>query len=382
MFAKIETIQDVLPHIEGRPEFQVFEKDEYDVINYLYQDSETFDSEYEETEAILRDCRGLIFGKDDKLLRRAFHKFFNVNEKPETSLGALPISSLSPNQILHKLDGSMVTPLDLPSGLRWATKMGVTDVSMAAEVYIESSEIDYVGFAESLLGQGYVPIFEWCDPNKPIVIKHEEPSLVLLAIREQVSGNYIPYNTLCLFSDYWDIPLVGVYHDVAEVESVIAHTKDLEDAEGFVVRLDNGFMFKIKGDWYVKIHKVKDDISSEKKLTNLILSDKVDDLKGVLEGETELLEMINKTEKDVRKIIDRWSTHVGRAWAKLHKLRERKDFATEVLKYKSPLVRQILFGMYDNKNGVEIIQAYYLKICSGSGARYDIGMKILEDGVV
>jgi hypothetical protein len=34
-FPEIKTIQDVLPHIEGRDEFRVMDKDWYTVINYM-----------------------------------------------------------------------------------------------------------------------------------------------------------------------------------------------------------------------------------------------------------------------------------------------------------------------------------------------------------
>jgi hypothetical protein len=41
-FPEINHINDVLPHIEGRPEFRVMEKDWYSVINYAVAFEETF----------------------------------------------------------------------------------------------------------------------------------------------------------------------------------------------------------------------------------------------------------------------------------------------------------------------------------------------------
>jgi hypothetical protein len=45
MFSVIQHIDDVLPYIADKPEFGVFEKEHYTVINYHFQDSETFNHE-------------------------------------------------------------------------------------------------------------------------------------------------------------------------------------------------------------------------------------------------------------------------------------------------------------------------------------------------
>lgn len=42
------------------------------MINYLYTLDNTFDS------AVARECRGLKFDPDGKLIARPFHKFFNL----------------------------------------------------------------------------------------------------------------------------------------------------------------------------------------------------------------------------------------------------------------------------------------------------------------
>ena len=95
-FPTIRNISDVLPAIEGRDEFVVAEKDGYTVINYNVMMADTFDCN------IRRECRGIIFGsKTGDIIRRPFHKFFNVNEREETQDHVVDLSR--PHAILDKL---------------------------------------------------------------------------------------------------------------------------------------------------------------------------------------------------------------------------------------------------------------------------------------
>ena len=104
-FPEIKTIQDVLPHIEGRDEFRVMDKDWYTVINYMVSLENTFlwDENDPIGSAVRRECRGISFDKEGKLICRKYHKFFNVGEKEETQLNK--INLYEPHIVLEKLDG-------------------------------------------------------------------------------------------------------------------------------------------------------------------------------------------------------------------------------------------------------------------------------------
>ena len=105
VFPHITHINDVLPHIEGRKEFRVMEKEGYTVIHYMVALEETF--KWDENDpigsAIRRECRGISFDKEGKLICRKYHKFFNVGEKEETQLNK--INLYEPHIVLEKLDG-------------------------------------------------------------------------------------------------------------------------------------------------------------------------------------------------------------------------------------------------------------------------------------
>jgi RNA ligase len=119
-FPRIETINDVLPHIDGRKEFVVADRGDHIIINYAVAFADTFAPVTSVGDAIRRECRGLIFRKSDgKIIRRPFHKFFNIGEKEETQPDVIK-AVLDDTSSLEKLDGSMIAPFAVtPGNLRW-----------------------------------------------------------------------------------------------------------------------------------------------------------------------------------------------------------------------------------------------------------------------
>lgn len=195
LFPIIIAIDDVLPAIEGRPEFVVADRGDHTIINYNVMMSDTFPpvmaaGEYDLHAAIRRECRGIIFAKSDgKIIRRPLHKFMNVNEKEETLIENLDFDL--PHSIYHKLDGSMIAPYIIEGRFIWGTKMAAEsfhdDISEWAR-----DKPNYEEFSRTLIHSGYTPIFEWTGPENRIVIGYKETKLTLLAIREMNTGEYQP----------------------------------------------------------------------------------------------------------------------------------------------------------------------------------------------
>ena len=189
-FPLIRELGDVLPAIEGRDEFIVVQKDGYQVVNYAVAFEDTFPAIESVNDAIRRECRGLIFDLEGKLIARRYHKFFNVNERDETQMSA--IDWTRPHRILDKLDGSMISPIPVRDNLRWTTKMGITDVAMQAEVFV-ATQPKYVDFAKQCIKDGFTPVFEWCSRKSRIVLDYPEDQLILTALRKNDSGEYMRY---------------------------------------------------------------------------------------------------------------------------------------------------------------------------------------------
>lgn len=353
-FPIIRTIDDILPHIEGRNEFFVCEKEGYTVVNYSHQEKDTFP----EDNIYLPECRGLIFcNGTGKIIRRPFHKFFNLNEKEFTKEEILEELTSKNHVIMDKLDGSMVTPFMIGNHMRWGTKMGITDVSMKAEEWLVDKP-DYTECAKGLLEAGYTPIFEWLDADTPIVIQHKENNLILIGIRDMENGSYVSTHRMIDIAQIWGVPVVDVKL-LAGVEANISNWKsnvqDKEDEEGIIIRYQDGHMLKIKSDWYVQLHRVKSMIESERKVIELILDNKLDDIKGVVpdnikkgleDFESEFIKSFGK------KVNDLWNYYIS---DKVYSM-SRKDFALTIAPQIDKYSKSIMFSLMDGKHPPTVVQ--------------------------
>jgi RNA ligase len=190
-FPVIRNIDDVLPHIEGRDEFVVAERDYGTIINYAVAFEDTFPpikvaggsarmrAERALTNAMRRECRGLIFYPNGIIMSRSFHKFFNLGEREETLPDRIDLSQ--PHVVMEKLDGSMIRPVVADGYVRLGTKMGVTEVSMNAETWL-TAQSDYnqkMLFLQKMIAENKTPIFEWCSRKNQIVLDYPNDNLIL-----------------------------------------------------------------------------------------------------------------------------------------------------------------------------------------------------------
>ena len=365
-FPKIEHIQDVLPHIEGRSEFVVAEREGYTVINYVVAMSDTFDmypagysgplSEYDFTGAMRRECRGLIFDKDGKIMSRPFHKFFNVNERDETQSHVLDMSQ--PHFILEKMDGSMIRPIIVDGYLRLATKMGITHVAMQAEEWLAGQDPSKKEWMRLSVEAGYTPLFEWVSPFNQIVLPYEEADLVYLGTRDTVTGEY-------LFQENPPFTVVPQYGSVDHsMNDYIERQRQAVDREGDIIRFLDGHMLKIKNDWYVRIHKAIERIVFDRNIVLLILNQEVDDTlpklpkvqaDRVRDFERRFWDAVNKTEFRLTSLFsEALDKYEG----------DRKRIATEFIPtFSNKVDGGFIFRMLDGNRPMDLILSHIEKQC-------------------
>lgn len=357
-FPYIENIKEVLPHIEGRPEFIVAERDDYTVINYMMMTDKTFAIENSEDIGgmIRRECRGIIFNNHGILISRPFHKFFNVGEREETFCNNIDLSI--PHIVLEKVDGSMIRPVRMANGkIRLGTKMGVTEVSMQAEVWLASKPQYYMDWLDNKVSMNYTPIFEWISPENKIVVNYDEANLVLLAIRDNYTGAYLPI-------DQFDSPFDTVNSKgmiSGNVEDHIANTRMEEGREGDVICFENGHRVKIKNEWYVRVHRAKDKINQEWKIVDLIMNHQLDDLYPVLDAED-----FNRVKAFEKKFSDAYIETIGylkEAYntAMFDYNSDRKSVALELVPTLRKGAGQFVFRQIDGYDLVELLDTYIMK---------------------
>jgi len=274
-FPVIKHINDVLPHIEGKKEFTVGVRDGYQFIDYNVAMEDTFDT------PMLRECRGIKFYPDGRIMARPPHKFFNLNERPETALDALPWETEW--QAFTKLDGSLIHPGYIYDGdmrIVPMTKRGYTSVAELCEeeCILDADNGDFLlSWWKEALEAGCTPFFEYTSPNNRIVVKYDEPKLTLLGVRNNETG------------EYWDTELhtelaPWTMHESKDV--FIKHVQQLRGEEGVVIRFNSGQDFvKLKAEEYVLMHRAKDQILLEKNRIAMFLENKMDDIIPLLSEE-------------------------------------------------------------------------------------------------
>lgn len=356
-FPEINHIDDVIPHIEDWQEFKVMEKDWYTVINYMVAFEETFShvrSRSIYNMKIRRECRGLIFDTaTGKLLSRPYHKFFNVGEREETKEEI--INWALPHVILEKLDGSMIRPIPTPEGFRLGTKAGITDVAMNAEYFI-ADKPEYAKFIKSSFACGLTPIFEWVSRKNRIVVDYPDDQLILTAVRDIHSGNYIPYSQLVETGKNYDIPVVkAIAGDDTDIEKIVDHIRKWDDGEGVVIRFDNGHMVKVKADEYILRHRSKEQINSEKNIIQVILNDSVDDMIPLLTPED--AQRLKDFQQKFWCAVDEVSSDLTQIFEGGDRMYpDKKEFAVEfVNKMLLPIHRPFMFGMKQGKDCKQLL---------------------------
>ena len=368
-FPTIAHISQVTGVIEGSDEFVIAERNSFEVINYLVVTPSTFPKVETNDDAIRRECRGITFDNSGTVISRPYHKFFNVNEKEETQYNAIDLSQ--PHVILEKLDGSMIRPIPIEGAYRLATKMGITDVALQAEVFIADKN-NYHEFIVRQIKEDHTPIFEWCSRQQRIVLDYPEDRLVLTAIRHIYTGRYLPYSELQELASKYDIDLVKLYPGTAaSMVDLVESTKNSTGIEGYVVRFDDGHMLKIKSDEYVAMHHSKDAISREKNVIDMLVNGMADDARVFLQDEDRkrLDQFEDKFWNGVQSVTEQYVKNLETFISQVGN--DRRRFALEIVPNIPGMDRQIYFGMWDNVRPAKEVVLNVIRKNVGTQTRID-----------
>ncbi len=125
------------------------------------------------------------------------------------------------------------------------------------------------------MDKGLSPIFELVGPNNRVVVKYSLTDLILIRLRNNVTGEYVDIEERGL-----NIPHKYNF----SLRDLISLKSELIDMEGWIVEFLDGQKVKIKTDWYLSLHRIYTDYSQrEDYLIDLILDEKIDDILSTLE---------------------------------------------------------------------------------------------------
>jgi len=241
---------------------------------------------------ITLNCRGLVLDTEGNVIAKPFPKFFNYEEhKPEDI----------PNEyfeVYEKMDGSLgiffyyeeelsnerryniwfnnnyetgmerfFDPNNLPDfddpyyeptpKIKGEWHMA-TRGSFTSEQAIKGMEIANKYNYDKICVPGYTYLFEIIYPENRIVVDYgKEERLVLLGVMNR-RGEEFPYEEMV--DEGWDI--VMKYKTWGEDWETLK--KEIsKDNEGYVIRFSGGMRMKIKGDEYVRLHRILTNFSTK-----------------------------------------------------------------------------------------------------------------------
>eukprot|EP01080_Neovahlkampfia_damariscottae_P001622 gene1622-12747_t len=351
--------------------FYEIEKNNQYYFNYRFYSEKTFpnpkkakNKKEKENFQILRELRGLVFDKNTgKCINRPFHKFFNINGELEECNSKNINLKGKEHYWLEKLDGSMVTAILIKEEnddiIRFKTKMGFNnEVSNKVEEFIfenqqfynfskenelkNESKVNIILFSKHWLDEGFTPIFEFTSPKNQIIIEYQETKLILIGIRNNLTGQYVKYMNMKESAEKYKVEIVKNYEFGDDLESGIEKISQLKNIEGFVLNIENQNLYKVKSTWYRKLHdstnKFQIGKMSEAELWIKVLDNEMDEVFSVL----------TKNE-DVKRSLKNFSENL---WKKMNK---EFDHLTEISKSAPNSEKNFKkFFKYHELNEVEI----------------------------
>ena len=198
-----------------------------------------------------RAARGLILNwKTGEVVARPFDKFFNYGQR-----GHYPDMDVHIKTITWKMDGSLGI-LYRNNGFKIATR-GAFDSEQAQ--WATGQLNTWHDIAE--IPDQYTFLFEIIYPDNRIVVDYEGmEELILLAIRDRFTGEYLPFwgdeNSVMEWGEICDflVPSVANFNSASDILGAM-HFLD-GNREGYVVEYSDGTRWKFKGDRYLELHRL------------------------------------------------------------------------------------------------------------------------------
>lgn len=260
--------------LEGLGEFgiKVVEYENYYVLNYSQIDSP-------KEHPLVMECRGTIVRKDTfEVVCLPFRRFFNLFETESTY--TIPIEECV---AVEKSDGSLIK-------VWWDPIEGVWQAGTRGTAYAEGNthgwgftfrelfyrtvggEEKFQSLANLYLNRSYTHMFELCCSENRIVTPYENDRVFYLSSRSILTGECRPLNDF-QFVDFINAlgilsPSVAWFDSAEAILEAVGLFKGLE--EGYVLYLSGEPVCKVKSPLYVKVHHVRGEGLTPKRIADLI----------------------------------------------------------------------------------------------------------------
>jgi RNA ligase len=297
------------------------------LIIWNYSQTTQYEGKWDE---VTLQCRGLVTDTDGNVVARPFKKFFNMEEGKHT-----PTSEFD---VYEKMDGSLGILFMYRGEWIFASRGSFTsDQAIKGKELLDKYDLD-------LLSPGYTYLFEIIYPENRIVCEYNYEDVVMLGCIEVTDGGEVD-----IHDEYYtnNFNVVKRYDGIKDYSTLKGIIKD--NQEGFVIRFSNGERMKIKGEEYLRLHKIMTEVSTKSVWEVLSNGGNMEDLLKDVPDEfyTKIKEYENELVTQFNKIKDTYEW-----WFSLMQKDDRKNFAFSAKEVKHP---SILFSMLDGKDVSPII---------------------------
>jgi T4 RnlA family RNA ligase len=292
-----------------------------------YSQTTQYEGKWDE---VTLQCRGLVTDDKGNVVARPFKKFFNMEEGKHT-----PTKDF---EVYEKMDGSLGILFHYEGEWIFASRGSFTsEQATKGRELLNKYDLD-------ILSPGYTYLFEIIYDANRIVVDYTFEDVVMLGCIKTTDGDECD-----IWDDYYASPfeLVMRYDSISDYSTLKEKIGDNE--EGFVVRFSNGDRMKIKGEEYIRLHKIMTEVST--KSVWEILSNG-GSMEGLLKDVPD--EFYSKIKEYENELITQFKKikHKYEWYFSLMPKDDRKKFAVSVRETEFP---SILFAMLDGKDVEPII---------------------------
>ena len=278
-------------------------------------------------------CRGLVTDDLGNVVARPFKKFFNIEEQKHTITDEF--------EVYEKMDGSLGIAFYYDGKWIFASRGSFT-----SEQAIKGGEMFRDKFQQSHFSKDSTYMFEIIYPENRIVVDYAgSERLVLLGRIGTNSGE--EYSLDQFKNNGYDV--VRKYNNIKNYKYLKQNIG--ENREGFVIKFSNGDRCKIKGEEYIRLHKIMTEIST-KSVWECLSSG--NDIYKILEDVPD--EFFNKIDEYVEELTSQYILLESSYLAFYNVLESLKDnraeFAERAKRYEYP---QLLFKMLDGSDYTETL---------------------------
>lgn len=292
---------------------------------------------------LVKEARGSIFREDEGkwvCVCWAMNKFHNYGEK----YSDINLIDWSTARILQKVDGSLYK-LWYDKNKWHVSTNGTIDAAKAAcgdQTFLDlfNSAIENIEWNWDELNKNYCYYFELTSPFNHIVVHYSGIHLWYLGCRNMVTGK----------EENLPLPFAGLYYPQQfkyySLAECVAAAKEMGvDEEGYVVVDDEFHRIKIKGNEYLRLHKMRGNGPlTAQRVIEMWQKETLDDFIAYY---PEFQKFITSVTKIITRLIQ-LSDMAYMMISQFEDIQSRADFAQCAKRY-SKILQGFLFARLDNK---------------------------------